>query len=109
MLRPRSFATPPRIAFMKLTEDAELSPTKPTFVGFPAPDLVARSTIRGSSAVAWVSAVGEVWKMYLNPRPVIKSEYDSVSDGNSARSVTSASGRVTLADQHAVLPTTPVS
>ena len=59
---------------MKLTEEAELSPTKATFVGFPAPDLVARSTTRGSSAVAWDSAVGDDWKTYLKPRPVIKSE-----------------------------------
>ena len=59
---------------MKLTEEAELSPTNATFVGLPAPALLARSTIRGSSAVAWASAVGDVWKMYLKPRPVIRSE-----------------------------------
>ena len=99
-------ATPPRIAFMKLTEEAELSPTKATFVGLPAPDLVARSTTRGSRAVAWASAVGDVWKTYLNPRPVIRSEYESVSHGNSARSVTSVTARVKLDSQEPKPPTT---
>ena len=59
---------------MKLTEEAELSPMKATFVGRPLPALLARSTTRGSSAVAWASAVGEDWKTYLKPRPVIRSE-----------------------------------
>jgi hypothetical protein len=62
------------MGFMKLTAAAELSPTNATFVGRPLPALLARSTIRGSSAVACASAVGADWKMYLKPRPVIRSE-----------------------------------
>ena len=58
-------ATCSRIGFMKLTEEAELSPTNATFVGFTPVALLDRSTIRGSSAVDWASAVGEVWKTYL--------------------------------------------
>ena len=54
-----------RIGFMKLTEEAELSPTNATFVGLLPVALVASSTIRGSSAVDCASAVGEVWKTYL--------------------------------------------
>ena len=50
---------------MKLTDEAELSPTKATFVGFAPVALVARSTTRGSRAVAWASAVGADWKTYL--------------------------------------------
>src|SRR6185436_8571285 len=72
----------------------------------PAPDLVARSTTRGSNAVAWESAVGDVWKMYLKPRPVIRSEYDSVSHGSSARSVTSVTASVKLDSQQPMPPTT---
>jgi hypothetical protein len=74
IVSPRSFATCPRIGFMKLTDDAELSPTNATLVGRPLPAFAARSTTRGSIAVAWASAVGDDWKTYLNPRPVIKSE-----------------------------------
>ena len=63
-----------RIGFMKLTEDAELSPTNATFVGLLPVALLARSTMRGSSAVDWASAVGAVWNTYLKPRLVIRSE-----------------------------------
>ena len=59
---------------MKLTEDAELSPTNATLVGRLPVALVARSTTRGRSAVACASAVGDDWKMYLKPRPVMRSE-----------------------------------
>jgi len=61
---------------MKLTEEAELSPMNATFVGRPLPALLAKSTMRGSIAVACASAVGDDWKTYLKPRPVIRSEYD---------------------------------
>ncbi len=53
------------MGFIKLTDEAELSPTKATLVGFTLVALVARSTMRGSSAVDCASAVGEDWKMYL--------------------------------------------
>src|SRR5215472_9582489 len=102
----RSFATCSRIGFMKLTTAAELSPTKATLVGRAPVDLLARSTIRGNSAVACASAVGEDWKMYLKPRPVIRSEYDSVSQGSSARSVTSVTASVKLDSQQPMPPTT---
>ena len=59
---------------MKLTEEAELSPTNATFVGFVPVALLARSMMRGSSAVDWASAVGDVWKTYLKPRLVMRSE-----------------------------------
>ena len=59
---------------MKLTDEAELSPTNATFVGRAPVALLARSTTRGSSAVACASAVGDDWKTYLKPRPVIRSE-----------------------------------
>src|SRR5215813_12841963 len=106
MVSPRSLATCSRNGFMKLTEAAELSPTKATFVGRAPVALLARSTIRGRSEVDWASAVGEDWKMYLKPRPVMRSEYDRVSHGSSARSVTSVTARVKLDSQQPMPPTT---
>src|SRR5258707_7043311 len=94
------------MGFMKLTEEAELSPTNAPFVGFVPVALVARSTIRGSSAVDCASAVGAVWKTYLKPRLVIRSEEERVSHGSSARSDTSVAASVKLDSQQPMPPIT---
>src|ERR1019366_2358262 len=80
-------------------DDAELSPTMATFVGFLPLAFSASSMMIGTISSAWASAVGEDWNTYLSPRRVIASEYDSVSQGSSARSVTSVMARVKLDSQ----------
>ena len=54
-------------------------------------DLVAAT---GAYLSSFTLAVAEVWNTYLKPRLVIRSEYDSVSTGRLARSVTSVTASV---------------
>src|SRR5690606_12227569 len=86
-----------RPSFMAFTDDNEaavLSVSMATVLGRLPEAFSARSRIIGSAMSACRPAVAEVWKMYLKPREVIWSEYDRVSMGSLARSVTSVTARV---------------
>ncbi|MNT79284.1 hypothetical protein D3C72_2186030 [compost metagenome] len=71
---PTSASSP---AFIRSTEDKEaavLSVMMATVFGRLPDCCSARSRMIGSASCAWTPAVADVWKMFLNPRPVIWSE-----------------------------------
>ena len=82
-----------RIGFTDATEAAVLSVMMATVFG-RVPLASASLIMTGSAISACAAAVAEVWNTYLKPRPVIRSEYDSVSSGRLARSVTSVTASV---------------
>src|SRR6266540_6013721 len=55
---------------------------------------LASSTTRSRACSACAPETGDVWKVYLKPRSVMLSAYDSVSHGTCSRSATSVTPRV---------------
>ena len=83
-----------RIGFTNDTEAAVLSITMPMVLGRCPDAFSASSSNAGSEPSACCTPVAEVWNTYLKPREVIRSEYENVTTGNCARSVTSVTANV---------------
>src|SRR5216683_642205 len=82
-----------RRGLKKKTVAAVLSPTTAAFrIGWLF--RLASSTTRSRACSAWAEETGEVWKVYLNPRSVMLSAYESESHGTCSRSATSVTPSV---------------
>src|SRR6266436_2003987 len=90
-----------RRGLKKKTVAAVLSPTTAAFrIGWLF--RLASSTTRSRACSAWAEETGEVWKVYLNPRSVMLSAYESVSHGTCSRSATSVTPRVNELSQEPI-------
>ena len=93
-VRPSFASCVARIGFTNASDAAVLSITMPTVFGRLPEDFSAIASNAGSEPSACWSPVADVWKTYLKPRAVIWSEYENVTMGNCARSVTSVTASV---------------
>ena len=90
---PFSLSSFSRSGLKKNTVAAVLSPTSAAFlIGWLF--FFASSTTRSRACSACWEDTGEVWKVYLNPRSVMLSAYESDSHGTCSRSATSVTPSV---------------
>src|SRR5687768_15948684 len=93
MSMPLAFSSFSRRGLKKKTVAAVLSPTMAAFVSVLLLRL-ARSRTRSSACSACTDEIGLVWNVYLRPRSVMESAYESVNHGTSRRSATSVTPSV---------------